>query len=68
MTPWRAVCDRTLRFTEILSEWPGSVHDAKLFRNLPLYKASEMLFDGDILIFADAAYSPHILISFIDTI
>ncbi|XP_061196728.1 uncharacterized protein LOC133205004 [Saccostrea echinata] len=54
----QAVCDHTLRFTDILSGWPGSVHDARVFKNSPLYEAScsENLFPGDTHIVGDAAY------------
>lgn len=55
----QAVCDHTLRFTDIVSGWPGSVHDARVFRNSPLYEASEILFDGDSHILGDAAYPLH---------
>lgn len=55
----QAVCDHTLRFTDIVSGWPGSVHDARVFRNSPLYEASEILFDGDSRILGDAAYPLH---------
>lgn len=56
-----------MRFTDIVSGWPGSVHDARVFRNSPLYEASEILFDGDTHILGDAAYPLHRLISLIET-
>ncbi|XP_062578538.1 uncharacterized protein LOC134249338 [Saccostrea cucullata] len=52
----QAVCDHTLRFTDIVSGWPGSVHDARVFKNSPLYEANENLFPGDTHIVGDAAY------------
>lgn len=34
----QAVCDSKLRFTNVYVGWPGSVHDAKVWTNSPLYK------------------------------
>lgn len=37
----QAVCDDNLRFLDVCAGWPGSVHDARVFRNSPLHDALE---------------------------
>ena len=56
---FQAVCDHKLRFTDIVSGWPGSVHDARVFKNSELYSRSHQLFPGDMHILGDAAYPLH---------
>lgn len=41
-----AVCDDNLHFLDICAGWPGSVHDARVFRNSPLH---QLLEDGNVL-------------------
>ena len=36
--------------------WPGSVHDARVLRNSPLYHAADNLFPGDTHLLGDSAY------------
>ena len=35
------MCDDNLRFLDVFAGYPGSVHDARVFRNSPLYEAIE---------------------------
>ena len=37
----QAVVDSSLRFTDIFVGYPGSVHDARVFSNSPLFRVSE---------------------------
>lgn len=37
----QAVCDDNLRFLDVFAGWPGSVHDARVFRNSPLHQLLE---------------------------
>lgn len=52
-----AVCDHQLRFLDILTCWPGFVHDARVFRNSPL---KQMLENGrlgeEFHLLGDSAY------------
>uniref|UniRef100_A0A3Q2YV74 DDE Tnp4 domain-containing protein n=1 Tax=Hippocampus comes TaxID=109280 RepID=A0A3Q2YV74_HIPCM len=63
-----SVVDRSNRFIDIFIGWPGSVHDARVFANSPLYqnRTSGSLFWGDerdiggvpvpLVLLGDAAY------------
>ncbi|XP_061187109.1 putative nuclease HARBI1 [Saccostrea echinata] len=39
----QAVCDSDLKFLDVFSAYPGSVHDARVFKNSPLYQALQEL-------------------------
>uniref|UniRef100_A0A3Q2XUA1 DDE Tnp4 domain-containing protein n=1 Tax=Hippocampus comes TaxID=109280 RepID=A0A3Q2XUA1_HIPCM len=64
----QAVVDSSCRFIDIFIGWPGSVHDARVFANSPLYqnRTSGSLFWGDkrdiggvpvpLVLLGDAAY------------
>ena len=53
---YRGPGDHTLRFMDIYVGWPGSVHDARVLRNSPLYQAADNLFQGDTHLLGDSAY------------
>lgn len=65
----QAVCDDNLRFLDVFAGWPGSVHDARVFRNSPLY---HILKDGNVHeenhILGDSAYAlaPFMMVPFRD--
>lgn len=65
----QAVCDAKLRFTDIQTGWPGSVHDARVFRNSPLYTLLE---NGNLPeeyhLLGDSAYTlqPYMLVPYRD--
>ena len=54
------VCDADLLITDTFCGYPGSVHDARVFRNSPLYREVEVnpdnYFPGNSHILGDAAY------------
>ena len=57
----QAVCDNDMLITDVYGGWPGSVHDARVFRRSPLHdrleaNLNEMCPNGSYLI-GDAAYS-----------
>ncbi|XP_052788545.1 putative nuclease HARBI1 [Mya arenaria] len=37
----QAVCDSNLNFTDVYCGWPGSVHDARVLKNSPLFLETE---------------------------
>ena len=51
----QAVCREDLRFTDIYVGWPGKVHDARVFRNSPLYADGHVKCGGGHIL-ADSAY------------
>ncbi|KAK4320674.1 hypothetical protein Pmani_008507 [Petrolisthes manimaculis] len=54
----QAVCDHHLRFMDILTGWPGSVHDARVFRNSPLKQVLENgRVEEEFHLLGDSAYS-----------
>lgn len=64
-----AVCDDNLRFLDVFAGWPGSVHDAHVFLNSPLY---QLLEDENIHeeqhLLGNSAYplTPYMMIPFRD--
>lgn len=69
----QAVCDASLSFTDVYVGWPGSVHDARVYRNSPIFaaltdKPNSVCPNGSFLL-GDAAYplSSTILTPFKDT-
>ena len=56
----QAVCTNDLKFIDCYAGWPGSVHDARVLKNSPLYRDASLdpnrLFPGDRHILGDSAY------------
>ncbi|XP_045106165.1 putative nuclease HARBI1 [Portunus trituberculatus] len=53
----QAVCDDNLLFLDIITGWPGSVNDARVFRNSPLYDILERgSIDENHHLLGDSAY------------
>jgi len=56
----QAVCDSDLYFTDVYVGWPGSVHDARVYRNSPLCESletdPERLCPNGLFLLGDAAY------------
>ncbi|XP_043233380.1 putative nuclease HARBI1 [Amphibalanus amphitrite] len=53
----QAVCQADMRFIDVFTGYPGSVHDARVFRNSPLCQALPRLCpDGESVILGDSAY------------
>jgi len=56
----QAVCDNDLFFTDVYVGWPGSVHDARVYRNSPLGESLETdpdrLCPNGLFLLGDAAY------------
>jgi hypothetical protein len=58
----QVVCDHEMRFISVNAGWPGSVHDARVYRNS---KIGKRIIDGTILpdeyhLVEDAAYPLHL--------
>ncbi|KAK4322217.1 hypothetical protein Pmani_007015 [Petrolisthes manimaculis] len=65
----QAVCDDNLRFLDVIAGWPGSVHDARVFRNSPLYELLEAgNVNDDHHLLGDSAYAltQYIMVPFRD--
>ena len=63
------VVDDKLVITDVYVGWPGSAHDARVYRNSPLYNAMQAGgIDGDKFIIGDSAYplSNHMVVPFRD--
>lgn len=57
MVCFQVICDADLKFIKVVARWPGSVHDARILRNCPLFAA----FEGnrppmDGILLADSGY------------
>ena len=56
----QAVCSHDLKFIDCYAGWPGSVHDARILRNSPLFMDAttdpNLLFPGDRHILGDSTY------------
>ena len=55
----QGLCDSELMFRDVFAGWPGSAHDARVWRNSPLYKAIEEnpdMVPGNSHILGDSAY------------
>ena len=56
----QGVCDHNLQFIDCFAGYPGSVHDARLLRNSPLYQDVQQnilnLFPHDTHLIGDPAY------------
>lgn len=69
----QAVCDSSMMFTDVYVGWPGSVHDARVFRNSPLCNMIQQqpddVFPSSTFLLGDAAYEliPQLITPFKDT-
>lgn len=63
----QVVVDYQLRFRDVCTGWPGSVHDARVYRNSPIAGMVEDLPDEYHLL-GDSAYpvSQHMMVPFRD--
>ena len=56
----QVICDPYLKFVDVFCGYPGSVHDARVYRNSPFHREVEFnpgnLFPGNSHIIGDAAY------------
>lgn len=55
----QAVCDTNLRFLDIYTGWPGSVSDARIFKNCPLHKLLKSSLPPEFHLVGDLDYSMH---------
>lgn len=61
----QATCDADEKFTSITAEWPGSVHDARIWRRSDIRRKISQ-FDGDACLLGDSGYgiSPWLITPF----
>ncbi|XP_046688202.1 putative nuclease HARBI1 [Homalodisca vitripennis] len=61
----QGTCDALERFTSISAEWPGSVHDARIWRRSPVREIMSR-FDGRVCLLGDSGYgiSPWLITPF----
>ncbi|XP_049307318.1 uncharacterized protein LOC115065769 isoform X1 [Bactrocera dorsalis] len=55
----QGICDSTFRFLDVFIGYPGSCHDANVWKNSPIYKGitcGEIQLAKDAIILADSAY------------
>lgn len=52
----QTVADANLKIRNIVARWPGSSHDAHIFRNSMLYQSFENGMYGDSILLGDSAY------------
>ena len=52
----QAVCDSSLKFLDVYSAYPGSVHDSRVFKNSPLYQHLEKEDLRQYHLLGDSAY------------
>lgn len=59
----QSVADADLKFRDIVTRWPGSTHDAHIFRNSVLYASLETGQFGNSIIVGDSGYpiKPYLL-------
>uniref|UniRef100_A0A336MPN4 CSON003378 protein n=1 Tax=Culicoides sonorensis TaxID=179676 RepID=A0A336MPN4_CULSO len=50
------ICDHKLQIRNLVVGYPGSVHDARIFKNCPIYSSPENYFDSQEYLLADSAY------------
>ncbi|XP_036340628.1 putative nuclease HARBI1 [Rhagoletis pomonella] len=67
----QAICDSNLRFLDVFIGYPGSCHDANVWRNSPIYKgitSGEVELASGAVILADSAYplSKYMIVPFRD--
>jgi hypothetical protein len=68
----QAMCDHTTCFTDIFGGYPGKVHDARVFKNSPLFDSiggQDGRFPDNSYLLGDGAYplSPRLMTPFRDT-
>lgn len=61
----QATCDASEKVTSISAEWPGSVHDSRIWRRTP-FRNILSRFDGSVCLLADSGYgiSPWLITPF----